>query len=56
MLACPRDCVDHDLRKRIEEALHSPEWYRAMNTDYESLQKIEVWELVKMLEKNLPNR
>ena len=55
-LAYPRDCVDHDIPKSNEEALHSTEWDRAMKAEYESLQKIEVWELGKMPEKNLPNR
>ena len=47
------DYVDHESPKSTEEAL-SPEWYRAMKVEYESLLKNEVWELVEMLErKNL---
>ena len=44
-LAYHRDYADHELRKSIEEALPSPEWYRAMKVEYESLQKTVVWGL-----------
>ena len=40
--------VYHELPKSIEEALSSPEWYRAMTAEYDSVQKIEVWEVVEM--------
>ena len=43
-----------ELPKSIEEALSSPEWYRAMKAEYDSLQKNEVWDIVEMPEgKNL---
>ena len=48
------DYVDQELPKSIEEALSSPEWYRAMKAEYDSLQKNEVWDIVEMPEgKNL---
>ena len=50
-LAYHSNYVDHELPKSIEEALSSPQWYRAVKAEYESLQKHEVWELVEMPEK-----
>ena len=41
-LAYHSDYVDQELPKSIEEALSSPEWYRAMKAEYNFLQKIEV--------------
>ena len=50
-LAYHSDYVDQELPKSIEEALSSPEWYRAMKAEHESLQKNEVWEHVEMPER-----
>ena len=50
-LACHSDYVDHELPESVEEALSSPEWYRAMKAEYKSLQKNEVWQLVEMPER-----
>ena len=50
-LAYHSNYVDHELPKSIEEALSSPERYRAMKAEYESLQKNEVWELVESPDK-----
>ena len=47
-LANHNEYVDNELPKTIEETLFPPEKYRAMNADFESLQKNELWELVKM--------
>ena len=53
-LAYHSDYVDQELPKSIEEALSSPEWYRAMKAEYDSLQINEVWDIVEMPEgKNL---
>ena len=48
------DYVDQELPKSIEEALSSPEWYRAMKAEYDSLQKNEVWDIVEMPEGKKP--
>ena len=48
------DYADQELPKSIKEAFSSPEWYRAMKVEYESLQKNEVLEFVEIPEgKNL---
>ena len=53
-LAYHSDYVDQELPKSIEEALSSPEWYRAMKAEYDSLQINEVRDIVEMPEgKNL---
>ena len=53
-LAYHGDYVDQELPKCIEEALSSPEWYHAMEAEYDSLQKNEDWDIVEMSEgKNL---
>ena len=49
MLVYHSDYVDHELPKSTEEALSSPERYRAIKAQYDSLQKKLVWELVETM-------